>query len=69
MSMLRISIGYNMASTLQFKLPAADTLLVYDINTAATKKFVSEEQLLDGGSSVNVASSVREAVEGSVSCL
>jgi len=58
--------GYNMAKNLQKKLPPTDTLLIQDINAAATNRFV-EETAGTGGAEVKVAASPVEAADGSVS--
>ena len=58
--------GYNMARNLQSKLPSSDILLIQDINTDATKRFVEEAKSQPGGAAVKVASNVREASENSV---
>jgi hypothetical protein len=58
-----------MARNLQSKLPASDTLLIQDINTDATKRFVEETEAQSRGAAVKVANSVREASEHSVSRL
>lgn len=57
-----------MAKNLQSKLPSSDTLAVHDINPAAPKKFAEEVQSESGGkgAAVKIASSVKEASEGSV---
>lgn len=56
-----------MARNLQAKLPSTDTLRVYDINVESVNKFANETRALSGGAAVEVASSVREAAEDSVS--
>lgn len=56
-----------MARNLQAKLPSTDTLRVYDINSESVNKFANETKALSGGAVVEVASSVREAAEDSVS--
>lgn len=56
-----------MAKNLQRKLPATDTLHVYDINAESTKRFADEMKTAGEGAAVNVASTVREASENSVS--
>ena len=50
-----------MASNLRAKIPAEDTLFVYDVNTNATAKFLEEHQ-----HGVLVADTVREVAEKSV---
>lgn len=60
-------MGYNMAKNLQKKLPPTDTLLVQDINSDATRRFVAE--VAHGGAAVRIASSPAEAADGSVSFL
>jgi hypothetical protein len=52
-----------MARNLRKKLPMDDTLIVYDINQAATSALVNEAI---GGQAVRVASTVREVAEKSV---
>jgi hypothetical protein len=56
-----------MARNLQAKLPTTDTLRIYDINPNSLKKFADETKALSGGAAVEVANSVREAAEDSVS--
>lgn len=57
-------MGYNMAKNLQKKLPSTDTLLIQDINSEATKRFVAE--VADsGGAAVKIAASPAEASDGS----
>lgn len=56
-----------MALNLQQKLPSADTLLVHDLNTSASDRFVEEAGSSGIGAAVRVAGSVREAAENSVS--
>jgi hypothetical protein len=55
-----------MARNLQAKLPASDTLRVYDINAQTVEKFLGETKSLSGGASVQVADTVRDAAENSV---
>jgi len=55
-----------MARNLQAKLPSTDTIRVYDINTEAVERFVTETKGLSGGASVTAASTVQEAAEDSV---
>ena len=56
-----------MARNLQAKLPSSDTIRVYDINVDSMKRFVDETKALSSGAAVEIASSVREAAEDSVS--
>jgi len=58
-------MGYNMAKNLQSQLPANDILLINDINTDATERFMEEVQSRGGGATVKVTTSVREAAENS----
>jgi hypothetical protein len=51
-----------MAQNLRKRLPAEDTLVVYDINKAATEQFSAESRL-----DVQVAADVNEVVQYSVS--
>lgn len=55
-----------MAKNLQAKLPAEDSLLVFDINSDAVKRFLDETSS-SGGAKVEVAETVRAAAENSVS--
>jgi 3-hydroxyisobutyrate dehydrogenase len=52
-----------MARNLQSKLPASDTLRIYDINSKILDQFVSESK---SGAAVQVAETVRDAAENSV---
>jgi len=56
-----------MARNLLAKLPRSDTLRVYDINTESAQKFADETKALSQGATVEVAASVRDAAENSVS--
>ena len=57
-----------MARNLRFKLSDKDTLLVHDINSNATQKFVEElGNQKPQGARVEIAGSAREATERSVS--
>jgi ornithine cyclodeaminase/alanine dehydrogenase-like protein (mu-crystallin family) len=56
-----------MAKNLQAKLPPSDTLRIYDINAESVNKFASEAKASSGGAVVQIASSVHEAAEDSVS--
>lgn len=58
-----------MARNLQAKLPASDTIKVYDINTAMVERFTNDTKALTSGASVEAAGSVRDAAEDSVRCL
>jgi 3-hydroxyisobutyrate dehydrogenase len=58
-----------MARNLQAKLPASDTLRVYDINGQTLERFVNETKALSSGASVQVADTVRDAAENSVGLL
>ena len=63
-------IGYNMAKNLQSKLPNTDTLRIYDINEQAIKRFVEETNASSGGgAAVEVASSIKETSQSSVSLI
>lgn len=55
-----------MARNLQAKLPASDTLRVFDINTEMANKFAQETKALGNGAAVTVADGVRDAAENSV---
>lgn len=55
-----------MARNLQAKLPASDTLRVYDINTEMVEKFAQETKGLGNGAAVTIAKDVRDAAEDSV---
>jgi len=52
-----------MARNLRAKLPAEDTLIVYDVNSQATKTLVSEAP---AGQGVAIAGTVREVAEKAV---
>lgn len=57
-------MGYPMARNLRVKAPADDTLVIFDVNNDATKRFVDEL----GVTSKNVvASKLDEVVDRSVS--
>ena len=57
-----------MAKNLQKKLPSTDVLLIQDINTEATRRFVDEVAKAGGaGAVVKIAGSPAEASDGSVS--
>ena len=49
-----------MATNLRAKLPKSDTLIIHDLNSEATAKFVKENQ------GTEIATSVRELAERSV---
>lgn len=53
-------IGYPMAKNLRAKIAESDTLIVYDVTTAATDKLKKE------AGNVEVAQSVREVAEKAV---
>jgi hypothetical protein len=54
-----------MARNLQLKLPASDSLRIYDINVQTLERFVSETKA-SSGASVQIADTVRDAAENSV---
>ena len=56
-----------MARNLQAKLPSSDTLRIYDINPDSIERFANETKALGSGAAVQVAATVREAAEDSVS--
>lgn len=63
-----------MAKNLRAKIPAADTLIIRDVNEAATKRFVAEaeEAARSSGAGadegrVEIAENAREVAEKSVS--
>ncbi|TGO57899.1 hypothetical protein BOTNAR_0192g00030 [Botryotinia narcissicola] len=58
-------MGYNMARNLQAKLPPADTIRVYEINTEAVERFTKDTKALGRGAAVEAAGSIREAAENS----
>lgn len=58
-------IGYNMAKNLRQKIPKEDTLIIQDVNKAATEKFVTEFP----GASIVVAKDAREVAEKAVSSI
>lgn len=53
-----------MAKNLRAKIPAADTLIIRDVNEDATKRFVAEAK--EGP--VEIAENAREVAEKSVRC-
>ena len=57
-----------MARNLQSKLPSSDTLIIQDINTDATNRFVEEVRDQFGGAAVKIAGTVREVAENAVGC-
>lgn len=66
-------LGYPMAKNLRAKIPATDTLVVYDRNTDATKRFVQEVGIVSSsagapeiGTGIEVARGPREVAERSV---
>ena len=61
--------GYPMATNLAKKLSKGDTVLVFDVNSTATARFVDEALSSKLDTSVEAVSSAREAAERSVSCL
>ena len=67
-------LGYPMAKNLRAKLPATDNLIIHDKNTEATSNFVKEMGLAasnaragEKGFNIDIASSVRDVAERSVS--
>lgn len=65
-----------MAKNLRAKIPAADTLIIRDVNEAATKRFVVEAQEAAQSSGaganegrVEIAENAREVAEKSVSMM
>lgn len=65
------AMGFPMAEQLRRKIPRTCTLWVYDIDLAATEKFVKQELQYDTGrdrqgARVKIATSSREVVDKSV---
>jgi 3-hydroxyisobutyrate dehydrogenase len=61
-----------MAKNLRAKIPAADTLIIRDVNEEATKRFVAEAQEAARSADENrveIAQSAREVAEKSVSVM
>jgi 3-hydroxyisobutyrate/3-hydroxypropionate dehydrogenase len=65
--------GYPMAKNLRSKIPLSDVLVVNDVNSEATRRFVDEFRIanpiagtLDEGVGIEVAKSPREVAERSV---
>lgn len=65
--------GYPMAKNLRAKIPATDTLVIYDRNTDATKRFAEEVGIAapsagapEKGTGIEVAGGPREVAEKSV---
>ena len=56
-----------MARNLQAKLPSSDIIRVFDLNPDSVQRFAEEAKALSSGAAVEVANSVREAAEDSVS--
>ena len=56
--------GYQMAKNLRAKIPNEDTLTVFDVNDASTKRLVEET-----GAKIHVATSAKEVAEMSVCAL
>lgn len=60
-----------MAKNLRAKIPASDTLLIHDINTETTEKFMTESDQLakveKNALQVDIAECPREVAERSVS--
>ena len=54
--------GFPIAKNLRAKVPATDTLIIYDLNTDVTQKFVEAHD----GKGVEIASSPREVADNSV---
>lgn len=66
-------VGYPMAKNLRAKIPATDTLIIYDRNTDATKRFAEEVGIAassagapEKGTGIEVAGGPREVAEKSV---
>jgi 3-hydroxyisobutyrate dehydrogenase len=61
-------MGYNMAKNLRAKIPAADTLIIRDVNEEAAKRFVAEAQETahnPNENRVEIAQNAREVAEKS----
>lgn len=66
--------GYPMAKNLRAKIPATDSLVIYDLNTDATRRLAEEVGIAASsagvpgkGTGIEVAESPREVAEKSVS--
>lgn len=66
-------LGYPMAKNLRAKIPATDTLVIYDRNTDATTRFAEEVGIAassdgasENGTGIEVARGPREVAERSV---
>ena len=57
-------MGFGMAANLRAKLPAKNTLYVFDVSSATTSRFAKAAS--SGGPSVIVANNVNEIVENCV---
>ena len=55
------TLGYPMAKNLRTKIPKEDTLTVFDVNAASTKRLAEE-----AGAKVHIATSPKEVAEMSV---
>ncbi|KAK6531512.1 hypothetical protein TWF281_008313 [Arthrobotrys megalospora] len=53
-------MGYPMARNLRAKIPATDSMTIYDINESATSQFVEEANGAGAGASVTIAKSLQD---------
>lgn len=59
-------MGYPMAKNLRAKIPAEDTLVIFDINRSSMQRFCQEPDLASKGG-LTVANDIKEVVNTSVS--
>src|SRR5689334_15952586 len=55
--------GYQMARNLQSKLSPSDSIRLFDINTASTKRLAKEMHAQTGGAVASVSSSVQDVAQ------
>ncbi|KAK6495449.1 hypothetical protein TWF481_003468 [Arthrobotrys musiformis] len=58
-------MGYPMAKNLRAKIPATDSITIYDINESATSQFVEEANSAGPGASVTIAKSLQDVSRSS----
>jgi hypothetical protein len=57
--------GFPIAKNLRAKVPVTDTMIIYDLNTDITQRFLDEHD----GKGVEIANTPREVADGSVCAL
>ncbi|KAK6356543.1 hypothetical protein TWF718_000898 [Orbilia javanica] len=58
-------MGYPMARNLRAKIPATDSITIYDINESATSQFVEEASSTGPGAGVTIAKSLQDVSRAS----